>query len=536
MQTSTPVLIVGAGPSGLTMALELHRYGIPFRIIDKQIKPVPTSNALAVHPRTMEVWSDMGFISEALVLGTKLRGGHIYSGRKKLAQIDFSHLDTDYPFVLGLAQRVTEAMLIKQLKKHNIAVEMDVELTDFYQDDSGLKLTLRHSDGDEEEVQANWLIACDGGHSIIRERLKIPFEGRELEQHFVLADLVIQSDEISQDELSLFSSKQGLFAIIPFDKMYSRVLAEVSNDPELREAKTVTDAQLKRLFAERCPFKLKFSEPVWTSGFWIHERMIPNYRHHRVLFVGDAAHVHSPAGGQGMNTGIQDAYNLAWKLALLIQKKAKFSILETYQSERHPVGEQVLHDTSLLTKFMALHNSFLRMLRNFVIGMIGKSQRFQQAFAEKLSMINIRYQDSLLVKDCMPRALGPVAGSRMLDVHCGEQRLFDLVKGSQFVLLIFSGVTEQTNIFNFLQLQSSMLEQYKDMVKSVLINTQDDFYEWNNGKIFDSELKVHKRYGVTESSLYLIRPDKYIGFRGTIDDQEELVKYLNSVLVSEFVI
>jgi 2-polyprenyl-6-methoxyphenol hydroxylase-like FAD-dependent oxidoreductase len=427
-------------------------------------------------------------------------------------------------------------MLIKQLKKRKVTVEMDVELIDFYQDDTGATLTLRHSHGDEEEVHANWLIACDGSHSVIREKLNIPFVGKELEQHFVLADLVIQSDEISQEELSLFSSKHGLFAIIPFDKIYSRVLAEVSHDPELREAKMLTEEQLKRLFAQRCPFKLKFSEPVWTSGFWIHERMIPKYRHHRILFVGDAAHVHSPAGGQGMNTGIQDAYNLAWKLALLIQKKAKFSILETYQTERHPVGEQVLRDTSLLTKFMALNNSFLRTLRNFMIGWIGKSKRFQQAFAEKLSMINIRYQDSILVKDCMPRALGPAAGTRMLDIHYGEQRLFDLVKGSQFVLLIFSGVSGQANIFNFLQLQSSMLEQYKDMIKSVLINTQDDFYEWHNGKIFDGDLKVHKRYGVTESCIYLIRPDKYIGFRGKIDDQGELEKYLNSVLVSEFVI
>ncbi|MHB1948776.1 MAG: FAD-dependent monooxygenase [Gammaproteobacteria bacterium] len=531
MQTSIPVLIVGAGPSGLTMALELQRYGIPFRIIDKQIKPVSTSNALAVHPRTLEVWDDMGFLSEGLALGTRVSGGNIYSGRKKLAHIDFSHLDTDYPFILGLAQRVTEAMLINQLKKHQIAVEMEVDLININQDDTGVNLTLRHSHGDEE-VHANWLIACDGSHSVIRQLLKIPFEGKELPQHFVLADLVIQSD-LSQEELNLFNSEHGLFAIIPFDKIYSRVIAEVSNDSELREAKTITEAQLKRLFAQRCPFNLKFSKPIWTSGFWIHERIIPNYRHHKIFFVGDAAHVHSPAGGQGMNTGIQDAYNLAWKLAYLIQRKAKFSILETYQTERYPIGKQVLHDTSLLTKFMALHNSLLQKLRNFMIGLIGKSKIVRQSFAEKISMINIHYQDSILVKDCIPHAGGPRAGMRMLDIHYGDQRLFELVRGTKFVLLIFSGISGHTNIFNFLQLQGSILEQYKEMLQCVLINTQDEFSEWNHAKIFDNDLKVHKRYEVTQSSLYLIRPDKYIGFRGMIEDQEELEKYLDAVLISE---
>lgn len=531
MQNPTPVLIVGAGPTGLTTAVELQRYGIPFRIIDKQIKPVKTSNALAVHVRTLELWDDLGILTAALAAGNPLRGMNIYANNKRLAHVDFDILQTSFPFVLGLAQRETEVILMQHLQEKNIPIEMEVDIIDFKEDISGVDVILQHKDGTQENLHADWLIACDGGHSFIREKLQLPFIGKELPQHFVLADMEIHST-LPLHEMNMFASDQGLFMIAQYDKTHARIIADVTHDPELREAKSLTDAQINKLAAERCPIKLELSPAIWTSGFWLHERITPQYRHHRIFFAGDAAHVHSPAGGQGMNTGIQDAYNLAWKLALVIQKKAKTILLDTYQAERYPVGKNVLRETTLLTNVMTVRNRFLRWLRDFVIAFALKQQKIRKKFASTMTLLTIKYNDNLLVQDYLRHQSGPPAGTRMLDVKYDYQRLFDLVRGTQFVLLLFSGISREFNIFQFLQLQSSLKVQYKDLIKCVFINAIGEFPEWEGATVFDALKQVHQSYGVSKPSLYLIRPDKYIGFRGALEHQQELEKYLENVLIS----
>src|SRR3990167_3116677 len=184
MSNMTPVLIVGAGPTGLSMAVGLHRHGIPFRIIDKQVKPVTTSNAIVIQTRTLEVWDDMGFLSRAVARGNIIKQFSLYVKNKKLASIAFELLATTHPFVLGLAQSQTEHMLHEYLKQNNIPVEIEVELTDFTEQINSMRATLRHKGGEVETLQADWLIACDGAHSLIREKTHLAFQGREFEQHF----------------------------------------------------------------------------------------------------------------------------------------------------------------------------------------------------------------------------------------------------------------------------------------------------------------------------------------------------------------
>ena len=394
MQSAIPILIVGAGPSGLTMAAELQRHGIPFRIIDKNIKPVPTSNALVAQARTLEVWDDMGLLQNALEQGNKELGFNFYSGDKKIVHLDFSLLNTDLKFLLGISQHLTEEMLINHLQSKNIPIEMEVDLINIEEENNKTIATLKNKKGETETVQADWLIACDGGRSFIREKLQIPIADQELSQHFVLADIEIKS-KISNQEGYIFASKNGFFLILPYNKIYSRMIAEVSNDPILRTAKALTNEQVARLFIERCPLKLEIGEPIWTSGFWIHERIVSEYRHNNVFFVGDAAHTHSPAGGQGMNTGIQDAYNLAWKLAFVIQSKANDSILDTYHAERYAVGKAVLRNTTLMTNMMTLKSFVLRGLWRAVISVVMKSRTIRKKMANTLGQLNIHYRDSI---------------------------------------------------------------------------------------------------------------------------------------------
>ena len=502
MQNTVPVLIVGAGPTGLTMALELNRYGIPVRIIDKQIKPVVHSNALAVQTRTLYAWDDMGLLPDAIAAGHKIKGLYLYSNQKKLARINLALLKGKMHFVLGLSQHKTEKMLIAHLREKNIVVEMEVSIVDLQEKANGTRVVLQNKEGNKEELDTQWLIACDGGHSFIREKLGIPFIGKELPQHFVLADAEVKTD-LEKDEGQFFISAKGVFMFLPFDAKYSRIIAEVSRDPVLKDAKTLTYAQVKQLALEFCSKKLEISEPIWTSGFWVHENMIANYRHTNIFFAVDAAHIHSPAGGQGMNTGIQDAYNFAWKLALVVKGKAQETLLDTYQAERYPIGKIILQRTTFLTNIITTQNYFLRHVRNFIIFYISKLPFLQKKIVNTLSQLNIAYADSPLVKDCIPDQPGPRAGTFKADM---PPELAEQIKGKAFVLLIFSG--EEKNSNKITEFKTTF--RYTEWIKLILVNNS----EWD--KTFEVKDKP---------ILYLIRPDKYIGFRGGLEHTQELEKY-----------
>jgi len=459
------VLIIGAGPTGLTMACELARRGIACRIIDQRVEPIKTSNALAVHARTLEVWQDMGLIEEALSEGHILHGFNIYANGKRIVRIRLNHIDSPYPFVLSLPQAKTEELLTHYLQRYDVAVERGVSLTELNQNDNVVRVTLTQTDDKTEEVETQWLIACDGGYSHVREQLGLPFEGVDLPEHFVMADLYVQSEtkksprqsagnstRLNNDEINAFFSKEGPFAIIPMTAQgFSRVLAEVSSDSELSNAKSVTLKDFERLAKERCPVPLELSEPDWTSTFWTHRRISEQYRVNRVLLAGDCAHLHSPAGGQGMNTGIQDAYNLAWKLALVIENKTSERLLDSYEPERRPVAQEVLKETTWMTHLVSINMPILQRVRNTALALITQHRKIREHFAEQIAEINFDYCDSPIVQEytekekTRPRFLkGPKAGQRAPDgtvftLHNNKTTLYNVIAGTQHALLLFAG-------------------------------------------------------------------------------------------------
>jgi len=523
-QHSVPVAIIGAGPTGLSMAVELQRCGIPFRIFDKQNKPVISSNALAIQTRTLEVWDDLNLISIALKHGIKITEGNIFSGDKTIGEIQFNKLNSFYHFVLGLSQHQTEKMLLSQLAEKHIFVEMHTELKDLIQTKDGITLVIADVKG-EDQIHAEWVIACDGAHSWVREKCNIAFAGKELPQHFVLADLEIET-EFTKNRLNLFTSPKGILATIPFDAKYTRLIADTTDDPELKTATRLTFAQIQRLVAERCSFQLKMKDPVWTSGFWIHERMVKTMQSGQIFFAGDSAHIHSPAGGQGMNTGIQDANNLAWKLALVIKKQADATILQTYDSERKAVAKKVLRNTTLLTRMMTLRNPILLRLRNMMISSILNSASRQKKMINTLAQLNIAYAESALVKEYLPHQSGPKAGTRLLDVSFHQHRLFDFVRGPNIALLYFMGMEDQADIALYYDLDATLRKHFSMPLNSILIRGKNQFEDWGHTFIFDEDNKIHTIYGANEPCIYLIRPDKYIGFRGGLKDLTELKQWL----------
>lgn len=510
MPAKVSVLIVGAGPSGLTMAIVLLRYGISFRIIDKAIKPVQTSNALAIHARTLQVWNDLGLLDKALEYGEEIRQLAIHGSNKKIiAHLDMNLLKSSEKIVLALAQHDSEKMLLEYLQAQNINVEMETELLDFKQSENGIEATIRHNNN-TETVQSDWLIACDGIRSIVREKLSLPFNGRELPQHFLLADSEIKTD-LPRDRLSAFLSSSGVCLLAPYkteNKQYWRFIFDVTHDEKLNEQRKLEFSQLKSLIAERCPIDAEVSEPIWTSGFTIHERMIANFRHERIFFAGDAAHVHSPAGGQGMNIGLQDAYNLGWKLALVINNKAKPAILDTYSNERAPVAKNILAGTSLLTRLVDLRNPLLVRLRNLFLHTLMILTSLRAKIINTIGELNTNYKRSALTKECLPFRKSPKAGELMPDISVNNTTLHKQLRGEKFILLVLKGLKENNSLKELTELQDYLQKTYPDVVKYMLVSTKD----------------------TTETRLLLVRPDKYIGFRGGINHMPELKAYLNQWL------
>jgi 2-polyprenyl-6-methoxyphenol hydroxylase-like FAD-dependent oxidoreductase len=528
MDTNSMVLIVGAGPTGLSMAIELKRLGIPFRIIDKQIKPIKTSNALAVQTRTLEVWDDWGVVKAAIEQGLPIIGFSFYEKQRQIVELNFAELKSNYHFVLALSQHKTESILLQYLKENQILVEMEVSIIDLVTEIDSVTATLLHANGEKEFVKADWVIACDGAHSWMREKCNIPFIGEELKEHFVFADVEIKSN-LPKDRVNFFSSRNGSLIIINHGNKYARIFAEVANDPELKKATSLTLAQLQRLIQERCSFPIEVKEPNWTSGFWIHERYVKSFKVGRIFFAGDAAHIHSPAGGQGMNTGIQDANNLAWKLAWVIQKKTHARILETYHQERFEVAKKVLKRTTFLTKMMTIKNPVMLLVRNLFLLFIMRSKFISQKLMHILTQLTIHYPESMVVKDCLQHQSGPLAGTRMIDVKLADSYLLDVIRGTQMVILCFMGLKDAVDMTVYTDLKAAFSKKYSDPIKFILIRTINEFSAWDATKIWDKEKKIHSQYHAETPCIYVIRPDKYIGFRGNLTHLDELNRWLENI-------
>ena len=432
------VLIVGAGPVGLAMAMALRRAGVEVRIVDKAKARSDTSKALVLWPRTLEML-DIHECAQAFVdAGVKARGARIVAGRRTLIHVDLGTAPGRYSYALMLAQSDTERLLEEQLTWLGVPVERQVELVSFINSGDDVTAILRHADGKEETLQCAYLTGCDGAHSAVRHGLNAKFEGSTSPSHWLLADVILDGD-ISQDELTICWTPKGVLACIPFKGSRFRVIADMGStaadalpSPGLQEVQTLID--------ERAPTALRARDPVWTSRFRINERKIQHYRYGRVFLSGDAAHVHSPAGGQGMNTGMQDAFNLAWKLAMVWHGKAAATLLDSYSPERSRVGDTVLRNAGNMTRVATLRNPLLQQLRNLAIAALGSMPALRRRLVYQLSEMDLHYRGSPLTFKSARSADYPRPGERAPDIaltlHEGkESRLHELLSANKFVVL-----------------------------------------------------------------------------------------------------
>jgi len=371
----TNVLVIGAGPSGLTLAASLVKQGVATTVVDRQAAGANTSRAAVVNARTLEVLDDLDVARRLVKEGIHAPRFTIRDGRRTLIPVDFSVLPTDYPYSLMVPQATTERLLLERLTELGGTVLRPKTLASLIQDADGVTATF----DDGELIRARYVVGADGMHSIVREQAGIGFEGGAYQESFTLADVRLRG-EAPPDEVILFWAKAGLTVVAPLPGDIYRIVAPVADAPEEPSA-----AFVQQLLDERGlgAGRMVVTDVVWGSRFRIHHRVADTYRAGRLLLAGDAAHVHSPAGGQGMNLGIQDGVALAGALAAVLAG-ASDNVLDEYNATRRPIAHQVVEMTDRLTRLATLPRA-ARPIRNTAIGLIGRVPSVQRALAMRLS-------------------------------------------------------------------------------------------------------------------------------------------------------
>ncbi len=510
----TDVLIVGAGPTGLMLANQLVRRGVRALIVDRHAGPALQTRALGVQARTLEIYAQLGIVERALELGKRATGANIWADGRRMARVPVGEIGrgvTPYPYILILGQDDNERLMGERLRDWGAAVQWNTELTGLAQAPDHVVATLRQPDGTTREIKAAWVAGCDGAHSAVRELNGIGFPGAPYEHVFFVADTQATGSMVP-DELNVYLWRKGFHLFFPMrGKDHWRLVGilpeglhgkrEVSFDDVMPSVRAAAGAGLS------------FNACTWFSTYRIHHRAAARFRDRRCFLLGDAAHIHSPVGAQGMNTGLQDAYNLAWKLALVLGKQADAQLLDSYEEERVPVARRLLATTDRAFMLVVNDSCLVGLLRTQVLARIaafalGLAPVRRLAF-RTVSQTGIHYRASALSQSVagLPED-APRAGDRFpwlqlkLSAAGPLEDLFRKLDDLRFHLLV-AGQPAPT---------AGDLMQ----VHAIPSNAAND-----------AELA---RARIPQTSFYLVRPDGHIGLCGVRLDTGVLEKYFSARL------
>lgn len=538
------ILVVGAGPTGLTMAAVLARHGVIARVIDlAEEPPADRSRAIVLQARTLELFDDLGIVREVLDAALVVEAANVFTpnGRRGSIAIRPEWIDSLYGRFVTLPQDETERILGALVERSGVVVERGVELTALEDGTDGATAVLRHADGRIERAAADYVLGCDGAHSAVRRLAGIPFPGGTYPDECLLGDVDMRW-RLPDGQVSICPTAEGVLLAFPLPGPHHFriiMILPATGDEESRHLDADEFlAQLRRMVPS---VGGQVDEPTiiesrWLTRYRLHSRGVPLYRKGRAFVAGDAAHIHSPAGAQGMNTGIQDAYNLGWKLGLVMRGVMSASVLDSYHAERHPVGEFLLKTTDRMFAVLAgggrLGLAIRRVAPALGVHMVGWPV-LGRRLARIVSQTGIRYRDSALSTEAhgagrLPRH-APHAGDRAPDVQLGHaRRISDLLRGPQHTLLLFGGRSTAL-IERFSELAREVGTRYGDLVRPVLLRLPNA--QPPRGDV-DEDGAAHDRYGADPGAIFLIRPDGHIGFRGSETDTEPL----RAVLRARFIV
>lgn len=509
----TDVIIVGAGPTGLSLAVQLMRYGVDFVIFDKKEGVTDLSKALVVHARTLEIYDQIGLAQKAIDDGEVVHGGAIMSDGKITARLDFSNFGKNlspFPFVLSFEQSKNEHLLYEYMQRGGKEVWWQTELENLTQNADGVKVVLKNSAGETQEIEAAYLVGCDGAGSPTRHLLDFEFEGSTYPRLFYVADVQMEFES----EAATFYAALGedAFALIVPLKDEKRWRL-IGNLPEYDEKTNpeVSFNLVENKFKNLVKTPLEITKVNWFSSYKVHTRRVKNFASGRCFLAGDSAHVHTPAGGQGMNTGIQDAYNLAWKMAFVLKKSAKMSLLETYNEERLENAKHLLESTDRFFEFAASEKWYFQFFRDHILptlaNLVSRFDSAKELLFPMLSQIGISYRDDSLSRHQSDGDFTVKAGDRMPYFLVDGANVYDKLREPKFHLLVFSDSEK-----SFSNLQSELADAHGDSI---------DF------SVIPLYPHVAEIFGTDEPFTVLLRPDNYIGLLSKEVSLSETHDYLS---------
>ncbi len=520
------VLVVGAGPNGLMSALLLHHSGVKVRLLDKNSGPASESRAFAVQARTIELFRSLGLADELIRHGIVNTAIKFHFKGRYAGMLDFDRSkapDTPYPFILMAPQNEVEDILLAALAERGVQVERDSELVSLTQDTDAVSAKVQCR-GQAIEIRCQYIVGADGAHSAVRKHLGLPFEGGQYAQNYLLADCKVDWP-FDHTHFRIFMNRERIGLFLPLKGAeLSRVMATdfgapIEGDSHGLVRGPMTLEELQDGLSKAMCVPIKLSNPVWTTRYRVHLRGVDHYSLGRGFLVGDAAHIHSPAGGQGMNTGFQDAANLAWKLATVLRTGADATLLGSYNDERHPIGIQLLKFTDRLYKLTADLQGWRARLRDFVgpflVGRMTVAPIPHRKSFRRLSQISLGYRSSAFARDELLYSMkGPRAGQRAPEARINQtQTLFDLLGGYQLQVLALSRkhLRDEEIAGHVEQLQSiAAFGGFATHLVGRVACRRD------TRVVFVESPQLFEHYGLTDDgaqALYVIRPDGYVAWR-----------------------
>lgn len=541
MVVRTDVLICGAGPVGLSLAAQLQRMGVSCQLVDKNRSRSDKSKALVVWGRSLELLDTCMDANSFLEHGRPVRKAKFYEEGVQFAEIEFATNDSEFGTGVLIPQSLTEKILEDHLSDCGGEVQRATELLSFVQSSDDVTCVLADAEGAQRTVVAKYLVGCDGAHSVVRHGLELEFPGRKDGLRWVLADVELSGDVPDADVASLWS-RSGILLLFHFGENVWRVVAEepLGNPDSPRRDPTLTEIQ--QYLSERGAEGVQASKPTWLAEFRVSERKVEDYAVGRVFVAGDAAHVHSPAGGQGMNTGIQDACNLAWKIAWKIRGVGNNRLLDSYSDERSEVGAMVVRATSHMTRLATTESRVLQSVRNAVAKIALHFDWVQDKIRQNLAEYTVAYRSSEINGTDTRRNRGALrCGDRVpnilwTDARQQPQTLYRCLSGGRAVLLIINSNDART--FESWGQGLCGRDQSFATVELVVPDQQN------------AEPHIHADTGATSVSVgfvghdqlqklplrtggwMIIRPDGYLAAAGEADDMGPAMQWLSKMTIA----
>ena len=496
----TPVLIAGAGPTGLVLALWLTRLGVKVRIIDKAAEPGTTSRALAVQARTLELYHQVGLDDAVIAGGVKIQAINLWVGGRKVAAVPLTGAGenlTPYSFALAFPQDAHERLLIEQLAALGVRVERRTELRGFTQHERSVTATLRRSDGTEETCEAEYIAGCDGASSVVRAQLGVGFPGGTYSGLFYVADVVGTGAPANKDLHADIEDADFLLLFPLGGDRHWRLVGTVHDLPK-GEHGTLTFDDVRGKAMEH--LRLTVEKVNWFSTYRVHHRVALKFRDRRAFLLGDAAHIHSPVGGQGMNTGIGDAVNLAWKLAEALKGDLSASILDTYEPERIAFARRLVATTDRGFVVVTSRGAVATLIRTRIVPrvlpLLFRLRAFRELLFRTVSQTQINYRHSALSEG----AAGKVRG--------GDRLPWVQLDSGQDNFDVLTAVEWQVHVYG--EPQRALSDTCAELQVPL--------------RAFVWTTKMH-RAGLRKDALYLVRPDGYVGLADADANADGLRRY-----------